>query len=196
MTKTRRDVGQVANLPYIFSEQAMANNTLRDNMIQVAFDEATAHGLVPAHIAIDAQGLGMAERRFPDPATYLRLAGPPGGPLGLRIEAYTDITPTAESLGKLVKRRYAKARDLAVGPVETLCLSGREVLAIGCSEGESMARAHHCIILFPASEGAARGVLVDFWVAAGETAPPGCQAIIGRYQTLFESLEIRFQEVG
>ena len=73
--------------------------------------EAAAHDLIPARIAVDAQGLGMVVRRFSDPATYLHLAGPPGGPLGLRIEVYTDLASDVESLEELVKRRYAKWRD-------------------------------------------------------------------------------------
>jgi len=170
---------------------------LRDLLIRldqpgfrISREESAAHNLPPVEISVDVSGMGAVLWRFPAPRVYVHLSGPPGTPLGMAIEAYTNLKDDSQSLLALARRRTASARAVMMGEVEQVTLGGRSLLAIGWLSGESQARARHCLALFPAAEGAADGVLVELQAAAPPGATPMCSGIASIRP--FDSLHIRF----
>lgn len=76
------------------------------DIVTVERDEAAQRGLPPVSIRVDARSAGMFARKFPDEDVYLKLNGPPGGPLLLMI--WNCEQPT-DDLASLVRSKLVPA---------------------------------------------------------------------------------------
>jgi hypothetical protein len=162
-------------------------------MVEISSSDAAGHALPPASIAIDPGASGMVARTFPDKNRYLLLSGPPGGPLGVRVDAYSGTAATAEGLAQLAQQRYADD-SLEKGAFADVQLAGGKRAAYSCATGTSQARAVHVLALFPASPGADRGVLLDAWIGAQKGVPgPAEVAGTGKLKDVLGSLKVRFE---
>ncbi len=122
--------------------------------------------LPPIRLALDETGL--LPTRFPDAGSYLRLSGPPGGPLGLVVQPCEDLdrwlVPSAEAVVRC--------------EVE---LAGARRTARAYLLGSGHARAHHTAV--------AIGLVVcDFFCAAGPSARPDPKAPLAALATVVASL--------
>ncbi len=163
-------------------------------MVQISSSEAAKNGLPPAAITVEPGKTGMTARAFPEKNRYLMLSGPPGGPLGMKIDAYSGTSADAAGLEKLLKARFGEdsPEKGSFGQVE---LGGAPRAAMSCASGTSQARAAHLVTLFPVAAGADRGVLVDFWVGSRQTGVPAPAAFLGMptWGDVLRSLRIRFE---
>lgn len=146
-------------------------------MVKISSSEAARAGLPPVSIAVDPGKSGMAAKTFPEQGRYLQLSGPPGGPLGLKIDECAGTSGTAASLGALAKKRFA-GDPLELGAFEEITLAGARRAALSCTTGASQARAAHLLVLFPAAPGADRGVLLDAWIGARAPGVPAPSAVV------------------
>jgi hypothetical protein len=160
--------------------------------MKITADEAKRHGLPAATIELDPGTFPFLELRFPGPTTYLVLAGPPGGPLGLSLEAYSGVALEADALEKLVPVRFARW-GCETGTSGKLVLGGKERAAVTCAVGRAPpARAHHLVTLVPESPG--RGVLVDAYVGGGlaQAPPPEAFLAMPDWGDLLRSIRVTF----
>lgn len=156
--------------------------------------ECRKRGLPAVTIDLDATAGGFVRAPDPGARSYLQLSGPPGGPLGLSIEAYSDVESTEAALEKLAAKRFDGQKYVAK-TTETLWLSGGNRLAFTCSTGESLAHSVHLLVLIPSAEKATSGVLVDFFVGqgSGETLTPGQVIKLEPWGDLVKSVHVRFE---
>lgn len=139
-------------------------------MFEVQGSEASRRGLPAVSIRIDPGTSGAVVSAFPSKGTYVQLSGPPGGPLGARIDSYSGTKGDAAALEKLARARFGA--DVAeLGAFELIELAGAPRPARTVVTGTSQARAVHLLALVPISANAERGVLVDAWVGAAKGAP-------------------------
>ena len=61
--------------------------------------DAIAHGLTPVTIRAEPGAAGMAARLFPGEKLYMRMSGPPGGPLGA---FFWDVDDDARPVEQLI----------------------------------------------------------------------------------------------
>lgn len=161
-------------------------------LTRIAAKDATARGLPPASIELD--GAGLMVRSLPGEGCYLQGSGPPGGPLGISVEAYADTPAEEAALGAMAGKRFA-GRSFMAGQVATIRLAGRSVRAFTCVTDPSHARSLHLLALFPRAEGARDGVLLDFWCSAGAGDPLSPEAMLRleRHGDTLRSLCLRFE---
>jgi len=163
----------------------------KKEIVKVTAAEAAARGLPRYGVSIDVTGSGCTVARLPDKTTFLRLSGPPGGPLGLLIRSSRTASARPKWLGQLVQREVPD-RGLKLGAKATLVVDGKQHPAIAYTTGASLARAHGCLI-DAFSSPKQDGLLILFWISAGTSAHPGCAALArsGPFATLLPSLTIK-----
>jgi hypothetical protein len=142
-----------------------------ENPIKIAAADSARHGLPAAAIELDTSEIGFIGSAFPADGVYLSLSGPPGGPLGLALEAYKGIKD-AKGLEAFAAKRYAGDTYVRKGP-GTVELAGGRRIAFTCGTGRSLARSTQFLALVPEREGADAGVLVSFYFGTqGEFSTP------------------------
>jgi hypothetical protein len=105
-------------------------------IVHITAAAAAARGLPPVNVACSLDGLPLSAVIFPWPGCYLALSGPPGGPLGLTIEAgHAGQTP------QTVVASFGAALAPVVGTAEAVVTVGKLVCpAAVCVTGHSHAR--------------------------------------------------------
>jgi len=162
------------------------------SMVKTTAADARAHGLPAATISVEPGATGMAASTFPEDGVYLRLSGPPGGPLGLIMARATTAGDEA-GMKALVNTRFT-GRSPAAGTFARVELGDAVRPAITCTTDSSAARAHHLLVLF-AQPGVSGGVLLDFWMPAGTSPTPEPREMLehARYAALLKSVSVRFE---
>jgi hypothetical protein len=163
-------------------------------MLKITSSEAAGHKLPRAAVELDPGATGMSAARFPADGKFVTLSGPPGGPLGLEIEAYKGVTADAAGLEKLVAKRF-EGRSPVKGAFGEVSLSGGTCAAMSWATDSSMARAAHLVALFPSKAGASEGVLLDFWMEAGSDPVPAPAEFLkaATYGDVLRSVRVRFE---
>ncbi len=109
----------------------------------------------------------------------LAFSGPPGGPLGLQLSAYTQRPSLEAAYEKLETRRpYAK------GSPETFEVAGSKRSAMSFRAGSSLATTCTCIVDLPASAQSSTGLLLSFDTGCPEKNPPSTCAQLAEHPTL------------
>lgn len=202
-----------SSLVIVLSAAALAASAAEVTTIRITPAEAEAKKLPRATIALSVKGLGLTVSKLPDATTYLRLSGPPGGPLGVIIRPFSG-TPDAELVRSLAQKEIEKPFALA-GP-EEVRVGGRKLWGIAYAAAAGAARAQGCLLLYPAppkpeparpepkakakpkadpkraKPRPTRGVAVRFWTAASGSAAASCQVVLKAtpFPKLFASLKL------
>ena len=163
------------------------------SMLEISVAEATDHQLPAVAISLDTADTGLAGAKFAEEGQFLRLSGPPGGPLGMEIELVKDVAATEEALGQFALQRF-EGQTPDVGSSATVDIAGGSHLAVTCSAGSSMAKATHLLVLIPAPNSNA-SLLVDFWkgTRGADVRSPESMIADSQYSELLKSLSIRFE---
>ena len=163
------------------------------SMVRITAAEARKHGLPGASITLEPGATGLSAATFPEDGMYLRMSGPPGGPLGLIVAHATQAAGDEAALKALAEKRFA-GRSPAVGTFDRVELSGAVRHVLTCTTDSSAARAHHLLVHF-ARPDATDGILLDFWMPAGTSPAPAPQAMLEhpRYAALLKSVSVRFE---
>ena len=66
--------------------------TTTEGFVEIDAEDAARHGLAAVRIRVDARAAGMSSRTFPGNDLYLKLNGPPGAPLLVKICSCTSAT--------------------------------------------------------------------------------------------------------
>ncbi len=164
------------------------------SMIKISGLESASHQLPPVQIAINPGDHGFSVARFAGKDKYLSLSGPPGGPLNLQVERLQKVPVDDAGWRKLVEQRFAERKPIEMGSAAELEIAGGKNQAFTCSTGESLACAHHLLIVVPISK-SHDGILVDFEYAAANSKTPAPLAVIkdSGFGDLLRSLSIRFE---
>lgn len=110
-----------------------------NDVIVISPDEASARGLQPVSIRIDARSAGLSGRKFPGSDVFLKLNGPPGAPLILMVwdcrgcDGNVEATVRARLVPAWVQSIEAVAADAAH-------LFGRDTSGISFVTGSGAAR--------------------------------------------------------
>lgn len=110
-------------------------------------------------------------RSGPEGPVLCRLSGPPGGPLGFEVRAYSDGAATIE---KQFTGAVSHA-PMRPGRAEKVRLAGAERDAQSFRTGEGFATTDWCAVRVPSAERAAKGLLVLAHVRGREGAEPTCE---------------------
>lgn len=118
----------------------------------------------------------------------LGFSGPPGGPLGLLIEAYVERPTLKVAFEKREQRRPVDAR-----PEEQIEIAGEKRRAQSFRVGSSLATTCTCVVDLPAGPGAKSGLLLSFDTGCREKGPvEGCAQLADHptLKPLLRSLEL------
>lgn len=121
-------------------------------------------------VDVDVDGTGLTRHAL---AGLLGVwSGPPGGPLGLSIEAFDDDD------GALEKRVRARL-GAAIEGLETtrVTVAGQDRVAVAFTTGQSHARSEHCAFAVRKAGASGPGVLVTALVGLGR-GPADCARIV------------------
>jgi hypothetical protein len=135
----------------------------------------------------------MSGHTFPEKDLYLRLSGPPGGPLGMEILRGSSVPKSEEDWQQLAEKRY-EGRSVEMGQVADVEIAGDTHSAFTFTSDEEEARAHHVAVVFPVPQ-SKEGIVVDFWTAAGdsETPTPDTMLADDAAGSFLRTLTFRFQ---
>jgi hypothetical protein len=168
-------------------------NEINTRKVKITADESKSNQLPAVEISLDLGQTGLSGRKFGNKGEYLRLSGPPGGPLGLIISQVADLMTDPEEWHDLIKDRYAEGPP-TLGTVGEIKLAGEKRPAFTFTTGSDAARAHHLLVLvaIPDSQ---QGLLVDFYRRAGKSETPSPQELAKdeKFAELSPSFSIRFE---
>lgn len=134
--------------------------------------ESATRKLPAVNVLVDYTGTGMSANKFPSERAYLSLSGPPGGPLGLVVEAPGKSVANGIDLSVIAKERCGATAT--IGKPASIVFGGANRPAITCVYGESLARAEHLLIGVQVGK---EGVLIDAVTAAGKAGPTAPAAL-------------------
>jgi hypothetical protein len=115
----------------------------------------------------------------PAGALLLELSGPPGGPLGMRVERYSGLAHEAGALTAWVAGAHGAEASFEAGSTAEIDVGGRPSLAATWRTGGGPARADHLTVLWPDAHGpsaADHGVRIELEVS-GRDGPIDAAAI-------------------
>ena len=123
-------------------------------LMKVSAADAKAKGLPAIGLGVDLAGTAMSGAVLPDSDTYLRLSGPPGGPLLFRVEPWREKDADASTLEKAMRARFSRPTDepFVVGKAATVKIGGAARPALPFMTGQSMARTAWCAAVVPAGK--------------------------------------------
>ncbi|MEW6277121.1 MAG: hypothetical protein AB1758_00760 [Candidatus Eremiobacterota bacterium] len=145
--------------------------------LHVTAQEARKHGLPPLGFRLDTRGSNMLAATFPDPSCYLRMSGPPGGPLVF------EVLPASGDLDATLKARFSQAgySPVETGPASSVKFAGQPRKTRGLVTGQSHARTRWCCIwLEPRGDRPAAVVLLGVAAGSGE-ADSGTDLVAHRF---------------
>jgi hypothetical protein len=107
--------------------------------VEIGVDEAVRRGLSPMRIRVDPRAASMSSRTFPANDVYLKLSGPPGGPLLLMI---WDCKGANDVDAALIRSKFVPAwtTELEVGIADRAHVLGRERAGLTFATGSGIAR--------------------------------------------------------
>lgn len=166
---------------------------LRSPQIKIAASDAASHKLPAATISFNTGETYMSGHTFPEKDLYLRLSGPPGGPLGMEILRVSSVPKNQEGWQQLAEKRY-EGRSVESGQAAEVEITGDTRSAFTFTSDEEEARAHHVMVGFPVPQ-SNEGIVVDFWSAAGDSETPAPDAMLGEDAagSFLRKLTIRFE---
>ncbi len=157
----------------------MAPPALRPTRFAVTPREAVAHGLAPLGFAIARVPPSLIATRFPAAGTLAVFSGPPGGRVGVLVEADGlsggDATTLREALRTAPAPRIGADRVLSAP--EPRSLGGVTLGAVAMLAGSGRSRTHYCVVVVPTQEGAARGLLAWFYGSGQGITTPSCDGV-------------------
>ena len=122
--------------------------------------------LPAVNVFVDYTGTGLTAFKFPSERAYVSFSGPPGGPLGLVVEAPGKSVANGIDLSVIAKERCGATA--MISKPQSIVFSGANRPAISCVYGEAVARAEHLLIGITVGK---EGVLIDAYQSAGKNGP-------------------------
>ncbi|GMU55545.1 MAG: hypothetical protein AMXMBFR33_46910 [Candidatus Xenobia bacterium] len=108
--------------------------------VQITPEQCRQHGLAPVELSVDPTGTVLRPYLFPEKGVYLRMSGPPGGPLLMEVLARP---------GTLDQALAARFSALEERQPATVLLAGAERSALTFLTGQSHARTRWCAVELP-----------------------------------------------
>jgi len=167
-------------------------NAKPDASISITVKETSAKKLPPIHLKMDVSGMGFVVNKFPGKDSYLRLSGPPGGPLGLEIKRCRPVQSGTRVLRTLVSKEI-QSSSLNIGTVSKIPIGAQTYPAISHTSGIESARSHGCLALLGTKNDTKQSILLHFFTSAGSRSPtPSCASLmkLQPFERLFKSLQI------
>ncbi|MBI5499960.1 MAG: hypothetical protein HY907_06935 [Deltaproteobacteria bacterium] len=120
-----------------------------------------------------ADGMGMLATAFPDQLSYLAVSGPPGGPLFLIVQPWSDPQhDDALPAEQEMRRRFTSESDPYAWHGEaSVQAAGSARLAFAFETGASMARTLWCAVTLDPPAGASSGLLLAAAIPAAGVEP-------------------------
>lgn len=139
--------------------------------VEITAAEAKAKGLPPVAFSLVASGGGWTVGKLPGQGVYLRLSGPPGGPLSFSVETFPNPRASGATLESWIRGRFNKPfrQPLTLGKPGRFTLAGGARPALAFTSGKSMARTAYCAVLVAAKSRPVTELVVLF----GHGAPQG-----------------------
>lgn len=141
-------------------------NPVEALFIVVPAAEAATKKLPAVNVFVDYTGTGLTAFKFPSERAYVSFSGPPGGPLGLVVEAPGKSVANGIDLSVIAKERCGATA--MISKPQSIVFSGANRPAISCVYGEAVARAEHLLIGITVGK---EGVLIDAYQSAGKNGP-------------------------
>ncbi len=135
--------------------------------------EAKDHGYPPVGFSMSSD-CGWMDSKFRQKDELLQLAGPPGGPLDVRVFSYSSPTHTHQTLKKIVESCFFEPFQLLPefeSSVQLKFANAQRRALTFCTGSVPPVRAMHCAILLPSGKRLPSGVVVLFTAAAGRENP-------------------------
>jgi hypothetical protein len=111
-----------------------------DRQIQVTPEDSQAHGLPPLGLDLDLSGTAMLYHLFLGGGSYLTMSGPPGGPVGFSLVAFSG------SLLEYVTEHFTGVASFQMGQPGTVRLSGQDYPSLGFQMGTQLAHTQNCAV--------------------------------------------------
>lgn len=110
-----------------------------NGLVEISADEAIQRGLPPVTIRVDARAGSMSARKFPTKDVYLKLNGPPGGPLILIV---FDCTAGERDEAALIQSKFVPTwtNELQLGTSDTASILDAERTGLTFATGGGIAR--------------------------------------------------------
>ena len=133
------------------------------SIIQITSEESKKHGMYEANFSIDLTGTAFSASKFLTPDSYLKLSGPPGGPLFVEVCTYTGDNSEA-GLIKLIQERFNKPFHLPVliEPATPFEFGGKKFDTVGFIYGQGMMRTEAGALLVPLTEDGSKSLFILF----------------------------------
>ncbi len=110
------------------------------NRVLITPEQCRQHGMAPIELSVDPTDTVLRPFPFPEKGVYLRMSGPPGGPLLMEVLARP---------GALDQALAARFSALEEREPATVRLAGEERSALTFVTGQSQARTRWCAIELP-----------------------------------------------
>lgn len=121
----------------------------RADTVQITAAEAKTKGLTPVGFSLSTSGASWVVSRYPRKSVYLRLSGPPGGPLTFSVHTlFLNPKRSVPPLRYFVEDTFRKPHDqpLQIAKTTKLTVAGKPRDAIAFTSGKSMARTAWCAL--------------------------------------------------
>ncbi len=162
--------------------------------VRITPAEAQRNLLPPLTLSVDLGKSALSGRTYADYRTYLRLSGPPGGPLAVLLLAYGSRRHDDLMLEAIVRHELGKRMPapFVPGAAEKVRLAGATRLARTALTGKSLARTSWCAVMVQAGT-QSHGVLALFGVGHQGPKPLPCAKILAHPQLkpVIASLQVR-----
>lgn len=111
----------------------------QQKFVEIGVDEAVKRGLTPMRIRVDPRVASMSSRTFPANDVYLKLSGPPGGPLLLMI---WDCKKANDIDAALIRSKFVPAwtTALELGTADRANVLGGERAGLTFATGSGIGR--------------------------------------------------------
>jgi hypothetical protein len=171
-------------------EATLGTRTMR--VIRITTSDARTNGLPPVDISLDYSNTSLLATVFPRHGVYVQLSGPPGGPLGVSIEA-AEPYDLALSLEALIRQRFNHPADepLVFGRQGEIELSAVRHKSLTFVSGSSHAKSVHVVTIIRGTNDTA--LLVDFHVGGSQ---PDSTVVTGHpdLMQVARTLAVRFED--
>jgi hypothetical protein len=146
---------------------------------KVTAKQARAKGLPALGFTLTLRQGGWSASLLPEPGCYLRLSGPPGGPLLIEVWDYPNPKASGASLARWVQGHFGKPyhRPVQAASPTTFNLLGAPRQAVAVTTGTSLARTGWCAVLASSPLPNPREFVVLFAHGAGAGQSPTCAQI-------------------
>jgi len=164
---------------------------VRVTRIEIAAAQAAQHGLPPIGLVVDVAGTVMSGAPFPEPGTFLRASGPPGGTLLFEVHATAEVEVDVPALERAIMTRFPQIRrePYRFVAVRKVMVGGAPRDTAVAVTGDGNFRVGWAAVLVPARSTA---LLVVGGVSIGPHAEPTAELIVDQphLAPLFRSLTI------